>query len=69
MTNEKTSMWEKLFVAIIFVTSFKLFGVLGGVVSIICYYSIKPRLGSFVAGVIALIVAFGATLLFIKLII
>ena len=64
--EEKGSIWDWVLPAIIAYITMKLFGVLGGIVTLVAYYWLKPKLGIFGAvvssGAIGLVV--GAALYF-----
>jgi hypothetical protein len=61
--TKKSSAWDWLWPSLVAIIIFKVFGVVGGLVSFGCYYGLKPRLGTWGAvaasGVIGMVVAIG----------
>lgn len=59
----KSSSWDWIWPTITAVIIVKLFGLVGGLVTLGCYYWLKPKLGSWgavaVSGVIGVVVAVG----------
>lgn len=61
--DKKSGSWDWLWPSIMAAIIFKLFGLAGGMVSLGCYYWLKPKLGAWGAitasGIIGIIVAIG----------
>lgn len=63
--EKKSGSWDWLWLSIAAVVIFKLFGVVGGLVTFGCYYWFKPKLGTWGAAaaavVVGVVVAVGLT--------
>ncbi len=61
--EKKSGSWDWLWPSIVAVIIFKVFGIVGGLVSFGCYYWLKPKLGTWGAvaasGVIGVVIAIG----------